>query len=42
VRAMDSSDEATPEAERFAILELDIRVEVSDEVLSLWSFELRV
>jgi hypothetical protein len=36
------SDETTPEAERFAILELDISVEVSDEVLSLWSFELRV
>jgi hypothetical protein len=36
------SDEAAPEAARFAILELDISVEVSDEVLSLWSFELRV
>jgi hypothetical protein len=36
------SHEATPEAEGFAILELDISAEVSDEVLSLWSFDLRV
>jgi hypothetical protein len=36
------SDEATPEPEGSFILESTIPEEVSDEVLSLWSFELRV
>jgi hypothetical protein len=31
-----------PQADGFVILDLTIREEVSDEVLSLWSFELRV